>query len=75
MAEDIGWSYQPVSDLCPDVYPDSDYSDYGSSEKLSKYHGNPDDQEQEEVVSVTCRNPRSIRRCDQRTISHLKSEI
>ena len=46
-AEDSRWAYEPVSDLWPDIKPDSDSSDDGSSDEVSKYQDNPDDQEQE----------------------------
>ena len=31
--EDSRWAYEPVSDFWPDVDPDSDSSDYGSSDE------------------------------------------
>ena len=36
-SEDSRWSYEPVSDLWPVIEPDSDSSDYGLSEEVSKY--------------------------------------
>ena len=39
-SEDSRWSYEPVSDLWPDVEPDSDSSDDGSSDEGSKNQEN-----------------------------------
>ena len=49
-AEDIRWAYEPVSDLWSAIEPDSDSSNCGSSDEGGKYQGNPDYQEQEEVL-------------------------
>ena len=65
------WSYEPVSDLWPDMYPDSDYNYYESSDEGRKYQENPDDQEQEEVVLVPRGNPINLRQSDQRALRHL----
>ena len=35
------WEYEPVSDLCPDLEPNSDYSYYGSSDKGRKDQETP----------------------------------
>ena len=51
------WSYEPVSDSWLDIEPDSDSRDDGSSDEVSKYQDNPDDQEQEKVVLFPRRNP------------------
>ena len=42
--EDSRWAYEPVSDLCPDIETDSDSRDDGSSDEVSKYQENQDDQ-------------------------------
>ena len=68
------WAYETVSDLWPDMDPDSDYSDDCSREEEIKDRENLDYQEQE-VVSASCRNPRRLRQCNQRLLIHLKSEI
>ena len=65
-AEDSKCAYEPVSDLCSDVDPDSDSSGEGSSDKGFKNQGNLEEQKQEELVRVTCRNPRRLRWGDQR---------
>ena len=36
-SEDRRWIYKPVSDLCPDVEPDSDSSIDVSSDEVKKY--------------------------------------
>ena len=41
-AEDSIWPYKPVSDLWPDIDPDSDSSFDGSSYEGSKYQDNLD---------------------------------
>ena len=61
--------------LWPYIDPDSDSSDDGSSLERSKYQEKSDGQEQEEEVSVTCSNPRIMRRGDQRALRQLKNEI
>ena len=43
-SEDSRWEYEPVSDLWPDIEPDSDSSDDVSRDKGSKYQENLDDQ-------------------------------
>ena len=63
-SEDSRWAYEPVSDLWPDIDPDSDSSDDGSSDTVRKYQENPDDKEKEEVISVPCRNLRRLIRGD-----------
>ena len=75
VSEDSRWAYEPVSDLWPVIDCDSDSSNYESSDELSKYKENPDYQEQEEVLLVPLRKPIRIRRGDQRSLSHLKSDI
>ena len=60
--EDSRWAYEPVYCLWTDIEPNSDSSDDGSNNKVSKYQENPYDQEQEEVVSVPRRNPRRLRK-------------
>ena len=74
-SEDIRWAYELVSDLCPYIEPNSDSIDDGSSDEGSKYQDNPYDHKQEEVVSVTRRNPRRLRRGDQRSLKLLKTDI
>ena len=64
-----------MSDLWPDIEPDSESSVDRSSDKGRKYQEDLDDQEKEEVVSSTLRNPRSIRKGDQRELRNLKCEI
>ena len=41
-SEDSRWEYEPVSDLCPDIYPNSDSSNDGSSDEGIKDQENPD---------------------------------
>ena len=72
--EYIRWAYEPVSDLWPDIEPDGDSIDGGSRNEGIKYQENLEDQEQEEVVLVTQRNPRRLRQGDQISLRHLKSE-
>ena len=74
-SEDRRWAYEPVSALWPDIDPDSDSSNDELSDEGSKYQENLDYQEQEEVVLVTCRNPRSIRRGDQIALIQIKMDI
>ena len=64
-----------MSDLWPDIEPDSESSVDRSSDKRRKYQEDLDDQEKEEVVSSTLSNPRSIRKGDQRELRNLKCEI
>ena len=64
-----------MSGLCPDIDPDSDSTYDGSSDEVSKDQENLDDQEQEEVVSVPCGNPRRIRRVDKSSLQRHKSDI
>ena len=40
--EDSGWEHEPVSDLWPDIEPDSEYSSDVSSYEVIKYQDNPD---------------------------------
>ena len=61
-----------MSDLWQDINPGSDSSDDRSSDERIKYQYNPDDQEQEKVVSVPCRNPRILRCGDQRALQLYK---
>ena len=61
-------------DLCPDIEPSIESSDGGSSNKVRKYQYNPEDQEHEEAILVTRRNPRRIKWGDQRALRHLKIE-
>ena len=72
---DISQAYELVSDLCPDIDPDSYSIVDDSSDEVSKYKENPDYQEQEEVLLIPLRKPIRIRRGDQRSLSHLKSDI
>ena len=44
MSEDRRWEYEPISDLCPDLEPDSDCSYDGSSDEVRKDQDNLDDQ-------------------------------
>ena len=74
-SKDARWEYEPVSDLWPDIEPDNDSSDDGSSDEVRKYQDNPDYQEQEEVMSVPRRNPRILRQGNKREIQLLKSNI
>ena len=39
---DVRWEYELVSNLCPDLEPNSDSSYYGSSDKGSKYQEKPE---------------------------------
>ena len=64
-----------MSDLWPDIAPNSDSSNDGSSDYGRKYQENPDDQEQEEVVLFTHRKPRRLIQVDQRALRQIKSEI
>ena len=64
-----------MSDLCPDIEPDSDSSDYGSSDEVIKYQENTDYNEQEEVILVPLSNPRRLRRGDKKALQLLKSDI
>ena len=70
-SEDSRFSYETVSHVCPDIEPDSESSDDDSSDEVIKYQDNPDYLEQEEVVLVTRRNPRNIRRGYQRALTHI----
>ena len=70
-SEDSMWEYEPVYDLLPDIEPDSDSSNYGSSDEGSKDQENPYYQEQEELVLVPRSNPRRIRQVDQRALSQI----
>ena len=45
------------------------------SDKISKYQGDLEDQEQEEVVLVPSKNPRRLIWGDQRSLIHHKSDI
>ena len=63
-----------MSDFWPDIEPDSDSSDGGLRDEERKDQENLEGQEQEEVVLVHHRNPRRIRRGDQRALRQLKSE-
>ena len=62
--EYIRWAYEPVSALCPDIERDSNSSDYGSIDGVSKDQKNPGDHKQEEVVPVPLRNPSRLRQGD-----------
>ena len=64
-----------MSDLWTDIEPDGDSSYNESSYEGRKYQENLDYQEQEEVVLVPRRNPRRVRRDDQRAFIQLKSDI
>ena len=64
-----------MSDLWPDIEPDSDSSNEGSGDEGIKDQDNPDDQEQEEVLLVSRRNPMRLIRGDQRALRQIKSEI
>ena len=44
MSEDRRWEYEPVSDLCPYLEPDSDCSYDESSDEVRKDQDNLDDQ-------------------------------
>ena len=72
-SEDIRWAYEPVADLCPDIEPVSESSNYWSSDEGIKDQYNTDYQEQGEALLVPRRNPRNIRRSDQRALIQLKS--
>ena len=74
-SEDIRWAYEPVSNFWPDIESDSDSSNGGSSDEGSKYQENLEDQEQEEVVLFTHKNPRILRQGDQRAPRQIKIEI
>ena len=67
-SEDIRWKYEPVYDLWPDIEPDSDSINYDPNDEGIKDQENPDYQEQDEFVLIPRRNPRSIRRGDQREL-------
>ena len=64
-----------MSDLWPDIEPDSDSSGGGSSNEGSKEQDNPEDQEQEELILYSHRNPRRLIRGGQRELRQTKSEI
>ena len=64
-----------MSDLWPDIETDGDSSNNESSYEGRKYQENLDYQEQEEVLLVPRRNPRRVRRDDQRAFIQLKSDI
>ena len=74
-SEDSRWEHEPVSDLWPDIEPDSDSSNEGSGDEGIKDQDNSDDQEQEEVLLVSRRNPMRLIRGDQRALRQIKSEI
>ena len=63
-----------MSDLCPDIEPDSDSSNDGSINEGGKDQEKPEYQEQKEAVLVPCRNPRRIRRGEQRSLIQIKSD-
>ena len=44
MSEDSRWKYEPVSDLWPDIEPDSDSIDGVLIDEVSKDQDNLDDQ-------------------------------
>ena len=71
-SEDSRWAYEQVSDLWPDIYPDSDSRYYVFSDKGSKYQENQYDQEQYEVLLVPHKNPRRLRKGDQIALIQLK---
>ena len=73
-SEDIRWTYEPVSDLGPDIEPDSHSSVDGLSYQGIKYQKNLDNQEHE-VTPDTRSNPIWIIRGDQRALRQLKIEI
>ena len=73
--KDNRWEYEPVSNLCQDIDPVSDSSNYGSSDEGSKEQENPYCQEQEELVLIPRRNPRSLRRGYQRSLIQNKIDI
>ena len=64
-----------MSDLWPDIEPDSESINYGSGDYGIKYQDNPDDQEQEEAVLATFRNPRRLILGDKRALQLLKIYI
>ena len=64
-----------MSDLWPDIDPDSDSSNYGSWYEGIKYQDNPENQEQEKVLLFPHMNPRSLIQGDQRALNQLKSDI
>ena len=64
-----------MSDLWPDIEPDSYSSDDGSGGEGIKYQENPYVQENEEVILVPLRKPIRLRRGDQIALSQLKSYI
>ena len=74
-SEDSRWAYAPVSDLWPEIEPNSDSRDDGASDEGGKYQENPDDQEQEEAVLATFRNPRRLILGDKRALQLLKIYI
>ena len=74
-SKDSRWEYEPVYGLWLGIEPDNESSDGGSNDKISKDQENLEDKEQEEVVVVPLRNPRRLRRGDQRSLRQLKSEI
>ena len=55
-------------DFWPDMEPDSDSSDGGSSDEGIKDQDNLEDKEREEVVFVPSRNPRTLRWVDKRAL-------
>ena len=74
-SENIRWVYEPVSNLWPDIEPDSYSIDYGSSDEGRKYQENLEYKEQGEVVSVPCRKPIKLIQGDQRELRLIKSDI
>ena len=62
-----------MSNLWPDIYPDSESINYGSGDYGIKYQDNPDDQEQEEAVLVTRRKSSRLRLGDQTALRQIKS--
>ena len=50
-------------------------NDDAKSGEGNKYRENPDDKEQDEVISVLRRNPRRLRRYEQRSLKHIKNYI
>ena len=73
-SEHSRWTYETVSDLWPDIEPDSDSSDCVSSNEGSKDKSKSDYQEQKEVVLFPHRNPRNLKQDDQRSFK-LSSKI
>ena len=64
VSEDSRCEHEPVSDLCPDIEPDSDSSNYEPRDEERKDQETLYYQDQKVFVLIPCRNPRSLRQDD-----------